>query len=241
MIGSVDDPEPNDPTRSGPPLQQTNGAWLSHNEIEQLCLKAARGAGMSWGLAEEAGYAAAWLARRGVDGPSAVLSQITHADGRSWYEICPEVTAGQVTARDGQELCPIALGSVLCDRGTSFIGSNEVAPLAVGPITNPVLLLPFLSDIARLCALSILLEWSGRRVFVGLNGEITGDIAALETERSLHAQISVRSGPEAANESAVRAFFVSEGTLSGLNRYALRTTVPASEMSRAGAGADDAD
>ena len=33
----------------------------SLNEIESLCKKAARGAGMSWGLAEEAGKAAKWL------------------------------------------------------------------------------------------------------------------------------------------------------------------------------------
>lgn len=241
MIGSVDDPEPNDPTRSGPPLLQADGAWLSHNEIEQLCLKAARGAGMSWGLAEEAGFAAAWLARRDVDGPAAILSQITHADARSWHEICPEVTAGQVTARDGQELCPIALGTVLCDHGNNFIGSKQEPLLSVGPITYPVLLLPFLSDISKLCALSISLEWSGRRVFVGPNGEVTGDIPALESEPSIHAQIKVGSGPKPANANALRAFFVSEDTLSGLNRYALRTTVPASEMSRAGAGADDAD
>ncbi|NJO21709.1 MAG: DUF3726 domain-containing protein [Sphingomonadales bacterium] len=35
---------------------------VSLNEIENLSLKACRGAGMSWGLAEEAAQAARWLA-----------------------------------------------------------------------------------------------------------------------------------------------------------------------------------
>ena len=39
---------------------------VSLNEIESLALKAARGAGMSWGLAEEAAVAASWLAARSL-------------------------------------------------------------------------------------------------------------------------------------------------------------------------------
>src|SRR4029078_635119 len=38
------------------------GMIVSRNEIESLALKAARGAGMSWGLAEEASVGAGWLA-----------------------------------------------------------------------------------------------------------------------------------------------------------------------------------
>lgn len=34
---------------------------LSRNETESLCMKAARGAGFSWGMAEEAGFATGWL------------------------------------------------------------------------------------------------------------------------------------------------------------------------------------
>ncbi|MEF9603350.1 DUF3726 domain-containing protein, partial [Paracoccus sp. PXZ] len=46
---------------------------LSRNETEALCLKAARGAGMSWGLAEEAAFAAGWLGAHGIDGAGALL------------------------------------------------------------------------------------------------------------------------------------------------------------------------
>ena len=39
---------------------------VSFNEIETTILKAARGAGMEWGLAEEAAQAARFLARLGL-------------------------------------------------------------------------------------------------------------------------------------------------------------------------------
>ncbi|MFV0475354.1 MAG: DUF3726 domain-containing protein [Pikeienuella sp.] len=40
---------------------------LSLNEVETLTLKAARGAGLEWGEAEDAALAARWLARHGFD------------------------------------------------------------------------------------------------------------------------------------------------------------------------------
>ncbi|MFP4043155.1 MAG: DUF3726 domain-containing protein [Rhodosalinus sp.] len=46
---------------------------LSLSEIEALCFKAARGAGLDWGEAEEAGWAAAWLSRAGLAGPTIIL------------------------------------------------------------------------------------------------------------------------------------------------------------------------
>ena len=39
---------------------------LAHSELRALVTKAARGAGLAWGLAEEAGWAADWLARRSL-------------------------------------------------------------------------------------------------------------------------------------------------------------------------------
>ena len=109
------DQEPNDPTRSGSPLPPGTGAHLSQNEVEQLCLKAARGAGMSWGIAEEAGFAAAWLAMRGLDGPGALLSRLQAAGGQAWQEIRPVVAPGRFRPGDGGCLCPIALGATLED------------------------------------------------------------------------------------------------------------------------------
>ena len=43
------------------------------NEVEATAKRAARGAGYSWGLAEEASKATRWLCAKGIDG-SAVLA-----------------------------------------------------------------------------------------------------------------------------------------------------------------------
>ena len=44
----------------------TEDVTLALSELRALIIKAARGAGLSWGMAEEAGWAAEWLARRGL-------------------------------------------------------------------------------------------------------------------------------------------------------------------------------
>ena len=56
---------------------------VSSNEVDALAKKAAKGAGMPWGLAAEAGKATRWLADRGLPGP-AVLADLLEtpvADG----------------------------------------------------------------------------------------------------------------------------------------------------------------
>ncbi|KMW60818.1 hypothetical protein AIOL_000983 [Candidatus Rhodobacter oscarellae] len=45
---------------------------MSLGELQALAAKAARGAGLSWGLAEEAGWAVRWLEARGLAGAAAL-------------------------------------------------------------------------------------------------------------------------------------------------------------------------
>ncbi|MCF3972115.1 DUF3726 domain-containing protein [Paracoccus salsus] len=229
--------EPNDPTRSGSPVPGGKDACLSQNEIEQLCLKAARGAGMSWGLAEEAGFAAAWLAARGLDGPGILLAQLTLADGRPWDEICPLVAPGRFAAEDSGCLCPIALGSTLCDHAALPQASMENAPLRLGPVSCPLLLLPFLSAVATARRQSLCLRWPRGMVVLTADGQIAGDATRLGAETSLTAELERhKPATERVPVTGDLPFLPSE-TLRGLNDLALRTTVPASEASRAGAGA----
>ena len=59
------------PRTNGPrpwtPMQPARNTplWVSLNEIESTAVKAARCAGYGWGLAEEVGQSARWLAMRG--------------------------------------------------------------------------------------------------------------------------------------------------------------------------------
>ena len=229
--------EPNDPTRSGASVPVGKGASLSQNEVEQLCLKAARGAGMDWGLAEEAGFAAAWLALRGLDGPGTLLAQLQGAGGRAWSEICPSVEPGRFAAKTGGCLCPVALGAALCDHAGLPETATGDAPLQVGPVDHPLLLLPFLADLARARGGALALRWPGGTVIVSAAGEVSGDMAALSATTRTSADLVASSASPAVPEIPRDRLFVAEDTLGRLNDLALRTTVPASEASRAGAGA----
>ena len=73
-----------------------DGIDLSHSELRSLITKAARGAGLAWGLAEEAGWAAEWLARRGFPAADWAAHWLSSA------------VAGGPT--------PVALGAALAER-----------------------------------------------------------------------------------------------------------------------------
>lgn len=235
MTKGNDGIEAMDPTRSGSPMPTGKSARLSQNEIEQLCLKAARGAGMSWGLAEEAGFAAAWLALRGLDGPGALLAQLQTAQNRAWHEICPVVAAGTFRVAEGGQLCPIALGSALCDHVA--LAATQCDSLRVGPVTQPILLLPFLSEMAQARRQAIRIDWPGGTVVMDADGRASGDTETLAAAPLLEAELLAEPATNQPDTVPETLLVVPAATLGALNAFAMRITVPASTASRAGAGA----
>lgn len=238
--GDVMITEPNDPTRSGAPVP-ANAACLSQSEVASLCLKAARGAGMSWGMAEEAGFAAAWLAARGIDGPGILLAQLRSALGRQWADICPVVQDGVWHAANGGRLCPVTLGAALCDFVALPQGVMAQAPLQVGPVDHATLLLPFLATLAGTHRASVVLHWPGGEVVVGPDDRVSGDIDALRQSGAVSAKLSLRPAAAPHPVTNPARLEISALTLGELNDLALKTTVPASEASRVGAGAASSD
>ena len=89
----------NDPTQAGVAVPETGGARLTLPEIQSLCFKAARGAGMEWGLAEEAAFAARWLAAAGLPGPERLGARL-QAGGVA----APEIGSGVWRGRAGGAL-----------------------------------------------------------------------------------------------------------------------------------------
>jgi hypothetical protein len=205
------------------------GIALSDNEVESLCLKAARGAGLEWGLAEEAGQAARWLVARGVDGPGVLLQHLLGARGK----LAPKpVSLTRLEAAGSAPLCPIHLGATVSD-----IGSLE-GTVAIGPVAAPILLLPFLARLAGRGAVEM--RWKGGRVAVGAKS-LEGDWAALAATSVAEVRIApVESVPVFG--AGLRAPLM-QSTVDGLSALAMETTVPATEQSRSDAGAkiDDND
>ena len=109
---------------------------VSRNEIESLALKAARGAGMSWGLAEEASVAAGWLAARDLPWADTLVDVLAQAHTTSTPQIVGHVIA---PSRPGTRLCPIMTGALLSDLGP------PTSAMEVRDVLAPVWLAPFLA------------------------------------------------------------------------------------------------
>lgn len=101
-------------------------SW-SLSETGALALKAARGAGMSWGLAEEASHAVIWLAHRGAPGIASLCRHL------AWYK---------ADHANKSEQCPIAIGAAISDGAIAL-------PCDLGIMREPLLLVPFISASAR--------------------------------------------------------------------------------------------
>jgi hypothetical protein len=233
---------PHDQTRgdSTPYIEDGLSASLSRNEVASLCMKAARGAGMSWGLAEEAGFAAAWLVQHGINGPSHLYAHLDQAQGRPWGDLCPTVSPGAWEAPAGRALCPIALGATLCDYAELPEGIKAGSSLEIGKVDHPVLLIPFLAVIAASNDLLIDIVWTGGMVSLGGRSDTLMHAAHALAGQQVPITLTARSGkPQVATPGKVPK--ISAEIIAALNTLAMRTTVPSSESSRAGAGSTTTD
>jgi hypothetical protein len=233
---------PHDQTRgdSTPYIEVGQSAALSRNEVASLCMKAARGAGMSWGLAEEAGFAAAWLVQHGINGPSHLYAHLDQAQGRPWSDLCPTVTPGAWQAPVGCALCPIALGATLCDYAGLPESIQAGSSLKIGKVDHPILLIPFLAAIAVSQNILFDIAWAGGAAHLDGGSEaLLKAAAALDGQQVAITLTASFGNPQVA--SAGKLPSISADVISALNTLAMRTTVPSSESSRAGAGSTTSD
>jgi hypothetical protein len=216
----------------------------SLNEIEAMGRKAARGAGMSWGLAEEAGKAVRWLALNGRPGLAALVRLLEGQDGTPYERLRPHVeeAAGNPLWRaGGGTLCPIAAGAALAD-----LAAEIGAPpgIALERVAEPLLLLPFLARAARYEGRAFALEAGGETVPLYPDGPAGGPVPTLEgaMPARVFAWTAERNSPPP--EQSVRGVAVEDELWTRAGRFAERTYVPASDASRlsgAGAGLTDND
>lgn len=183
---------------------------LSLNEVETLSAKAARGAGYSWGLAEDIGRAARRIAVEDDKWGLAMLSLAENAQS-----FAPPDPARAARWRSGEAdkpaegpLCPIRTATLLLD---------EPLPANVMPLT--------ILDVGLPAWLDAMLRRSEMRVAQPL---------ALLTPR---ADVVIERRAETEQPATSRRGAIDERTLAALNSFAARTYVPESERSRVrGAG-----
>ncbi len=104
-------------------------------------MQAARGAGLEWGLAEESGRTAYWLAAHGF--PLLFSAVLT---ARDIFDVVDddELRCGTLTPKNSDKvLCPLVTGTYLSD-----CGKSPHAPRRFSRLAQPLLLLPFTARIA---------------------------------------------------------------------------------------------
>mgnify|MGYP005990526953 CR=1 FL=1 len=205
---------------------------LTMPEISALCLRAARGAGLGWGMAEEYAHAATWLAARDFDWADAVLHQLETPSGR---QVRPAVDRWHADT----PVCALHVGVALSDFATLPEGPGSDG-VCLGQVSGPLMLVPFAARASQLLGsvLEITLDGSPWLRMSGDNVQIhvTEKSTIWVAEVSVFPALPDHQPPiQTASQNAI----ISHDQLLRLDSLALKMTVPSSAISAKGAGADD--
>lgn len=206
----------------------------SLNEVEAMAKRAARGAGYSWGLAEEAGKATRWLCAQGLDASAALAGVLEQGLAADHDRHTPQSVNG--TWSGPEVLCPLATGALLSD----CAGILKTQSIQMEHVAVPVLLVPFAATAARFLKTSVLVNCDGKTFLTDGQNLSTGEGFPL-----LARQVRIEKGDtlRTARKAQTRAYPETEHWCI-LKSFAHRTYAPATEASRrlgAGAGLSDND
>ncbi len=189
---------------------------LALSELRGLVTKAARGAGLGWGLAEEAGWAAEWLARRGLPA----------ADWATCW----------LAARVDGAVSPVEVGASLADEHASAPATLDRA-LPDG-LVAPGYLLPFLHRIAQSGPAVSISSTLGQVARISSTGDVVFGPSWQMQSRGWRLS---NLGDAGSNAVIAGRPALSGSALECLEGLALRTTVPRSDSSRGDAGSSGGD
>jgi hypothetical protein len=199
---------------------------LSMTETESLAKTAARGAGLSWGMAEEAAKATRWLCARGVDACDPLVALLFRHDEEGHAQTGPDRSGDRWQGAEGW-LCPIATGAYLSD-----LAGETPLPLGLKRVALPIFLLPFAAQLARDIGSPVSLIWDGGKAATD------GEAIALTCPPPMSDVALMKGGTIAAPSVRHTRAESDQMILISLGIYAARTRAPATEASRlAGAGA----
>jgi hypothetical protein len=210
---------------------------LSLNEVQGLAQKAARGAGMDWGLAEEAGRATRWLAAHGLPGPALLAGLLKRNDGAVYADICPLPDAEGLWMAKGGTLCPITAGAAFCDRAAHWADGQQVG---LGPVAFPLLALAHMAWAADATGTALTLTWPGvtltrKHGQTHVMAATPADLTAPQVPTMTLAPASAAPGQPV---TPVSRASIDPDTRATLDGFAFRTFAPETEeRRRAGAGA----
>ena len=213
---------------------------FSIKELEALCQRAARGAYMPWGLAEDAARAVGWLEKASLPCLPQFVGLLRLNDGADMETLTVNHHDDRTLTKAGGNACPILTGTYLCDAQQTLDLDNGVQ---IEQVAYPCLLLPFLSGISVANGCDLAVGWSNFEAIVYKDGvQISSGHADLESSLSEQVQITKRVAALHTDNAPQTRVQVGADDLSALTGFAARTYLPETELSRAtGAGGGSVD
>lgn len=216
---------------------------MSHslNEIEAQAKRAARGAGLPWGMAEEAARATRWLASHDLAGPALLADVLTQNDGLAHAQVAPAALDGVWRAPSGP-LCPLAGGAALNDCADRLTANESIE---MADVSFPLLVLPFAAWAALHIKQPVRLTWQDVEIDTdGVGIWVRDPHSEINTDKTamLICQ-KTETRQEPASRPGLRGTVASD-IWARLDNFAKRTYAPATDASRllgAGAGTSDND
>jgi hypothetical protein len=216
---------------------------MSHslNEIEAMSKRAGRGAGLSWGLAEEAAKGTRWLSAFGFPGTELLADLLELNDRIPPIDVSPVSLSAEVWHAPARRMSPLIAGASLSDCAVRLLDRGTIT---MENVSLPLLAVPFMGGAALRLGVPVAVEWVGARLATdGKQLCVQASPEALEARQAQKLVFSAPADMSGRREPVLRAD-VSEESWDRLAAFAHRTFAPATEESRlrgAGAGLSDND
>ena len=209
---------------------------FSLSEIESQCKKATRGAGLSWGIAEEAGILARNLCEVGLPGPDAIYKNLKCFDDS---EVTCVKSSTDMLVINGRPLSGLLVGIFVVDR---LYLAEKGRSWSLGTVVGPLAIVGILLRLTE-TNYSFFLEWENCKVQLTNTGfKISG--RNTNPQKVEEISIHIKKSEQISKVHFFETCIVSDFVWAELSRMAERTYVTASETSRdrgAGAGILDYD
>ena len=217
---------------------------FSLGEIEAQAKKAARGAGLPWGLAEEAGRIARALASNAPRLLATMADDLEALyDGRHAWRL--DVSSNTLRSYNTRPVSALVLAPAIADR-ISLMQNGATLSIEAS-VAAPELLAPILAGVAARCGSMVLIGIDGRTIEAGIDRANATQMLARISEKTgaISVSLSHRLAPSPTpTHSAAAGVPLPAELWQRFDALAALTYVPASEESRlsgAGAGLSDND
>lgn len=203
-------------------------------EIEFYLRKVARAVQLDWGVSEEAGKAARWLAAFNLPGPELLLGHLLDIDGKIYHDFIPDCSQLIWKVESGF-ICPVIAGAALADRSAQML---EGRVFEMSNVAYPLLLAATVGQAARCHQTVFTISWAGVNISCFENGiSIEGNRGDLLLNKV--GSVSCRQGEGSTPDQlpSTIAYSVDSDIWQQIDALAFKTYAPATEESRAGAGA----